>query len=70
MNWQGKPLRSHQTIVQPMAATRTGADPMCAPNLMKIKHLKGMMVSGGQLATFNTSRHPFHGSQNCKIAPG
>ncbi len=68
-NWRGKPLISHQVIVQLIAATTTknGLDVRAEidPNTYKA----GIVVKDAQLAAINITRHEFHGEWNYTIAP-
>jgi hypothetical protein len=68
-NWRGKPLVSHQVIVQLIAATRTetGLQVCCDidPNL----YPKGIKVSDEEMDAINISRDEFHGEWNYTISP-
>jgi len=68
-NWRGKPLISHQVIVQLIAATTTknGLDVRAEidPNTYKA----GIVVKDAELAAINITRHEFHGEWNYTIAP-
>jgi hypothetical protein len=68
-NWRGKPLVSHQTIVQLIGSTttRTGLNIKCAidPN----SYPAGIKVSNEDMAAINMTPHKFHGEWNYTIAP-
>jgi hypothetical protein len=68
-NWRGKPLVSHQTIVQLIGSTttRTGLNIKCAidPNT----YPAGVKVSNEDMAAINMTPHKFHGEWNYTIAP-
>jgi transposase len=68
-NWRGKPLISHQVIVQLIAATTTknGLDVRAEidPNPYKC----GIVVKDAELASVNITRHEFHGEWNYTIQP-
>jgi len=68
-NWRGKPLVSHQTIVQLIGSTttRTGLNIKCAldPNT----YPAGVKVSDEDMAAINLKPHKFHGEWNYTIAP-
>jgi hypothetical protein len=68
-NWRGKPLVSHQVIVQLIAATTTksGLTVRCEldPNI----YPAGVKVSDDELETVNIVRHEFHGEWNYAISP-
>src|SRR3990172_9009762 len=68
-NWRGKPLVSHQVIVQLIAATttKTGLKVHCEidPNT----YPAGLKVAAAELARINLHRHAFHGDWNYTIMP-
>ena len=68
-NWRGKPLVSHQVIVQLIAATttKTGLKVRCEidPN----SYPAGIKVADAELANINLQRHDFHGEWNYTISP-
>lgn len=68
-NWRGKPLVSHQVIVQLISATttRTGLNVACRidDNL----YPKGVTVSDAEMAAINLACDDFHGEWNYTIAP-
>ncbi len=59
MNWRGRPLTSHQVIVQTIAATHAGLrvraelDPGTCP--------PGARISDDQMAALPPHRHDWHG---------
>jgi len=68
-NWRGKPLVSHQTIVQLIGSTttRTGLNIKCA--LDSNTYPAGVKVSDEDMAAINLKPHKFHGERNYTIAP-
>lgn len=68
-NWRGKPLVSHQVIVQLIAATttKTGLEVRC--ELDPTTYPAGVKVSDDELAAVNILRHDFHGEWNYTINP-
>ncbi len=68
-NWRGKPLISHQTVVQLIGSTttHTGLNVKCAidPNT----YPAGVKISKREMATINMKPHKFHGEWNYTIAP-
>ncbi|MDQ2949799.1 MAG: ISAzo13 family transposase [Acidobacteriota bacterium] len=68
-NWRGKPLISHQVIIQLIGATttRTGLDVQC--RLDENTYLKGIKVSDRELAAINLEHDSFHGEWNYTISP-
>ena len=68
-NWRGKPLVSHQVIVQLIAATTTTAGLKVRCELDANSYPAGIKVADAELATINLQRHLFHGEWNYTIAP-
>jgi len=68
-NWRGKPLISHQVIVQLIAATKTKAGLTVRCELDPNSYPAGIKVADAQLATINLQRHDFHGEWNYTISP-
>ena len=68
-NWRGKPLVSHQVIVQLIAATttRTGLSVACRSD--DRQYPKGIPVSDDEFAAINITADPFHPAWNYTIAP-
>lgn len=68
-NWRGKPLVSHQVIVNLIAATTTTTGLMVRSQIDERTYLKGRRVSDQQLAGVNLEPHEFHGEWNYTIRP-
>jgi hypothetical protein len=68
-NWRGKPLITHQVIVELIASTRTRAGLTVRCALDKNDYAAGRRVSDQQLATINLTPDAFHGEWNYTIAP-
>ncbi len=68
-NWRGRPLISHETIVNLIAntTTKTGLTIQC--QLDKQTYQKGIKISDEELATVNLERSDFHGEWNYVIRP-
>jgi len=68
-NWRGKPLVSHEVIVNLIASTttRTGLTVKC--ELDTNKYPKGIKVSDEELRQVNIIRDEFHGEWNYAIHP-
>jgi transposase len=68
-NWRGKPLTSHEVIVNLIAATRTrkGLRINCA--LDTAKYPTARKVADDELAELNLTRFDFHGEWNYMVAP-
>src|SRR3984893_2930101 len=68
-NWRGKPLISHQVIVQLIGATTTKASLKVRCQLDPAPSPAGIKVSDDELAAVNITRHEFHGEWNYTISP-
>ena len=68
-NWRGRPLVSHQVIVQLIGATttKTGLEVRC--ELDPRTYPAGVKVSDDELQALNIVRHSFHGEWNYTIKP-
>ena len=68
-NWRGKPLLTHQVIVQLIASTttRTGLTVRC--RLDRSAYAKGVRVSDAEMAALNLQPAAFHGDWNYTIRP-
>jgi len=68
-NWRGKPLISHEVIVQLIGATTTtgGLDVQC--RLDENCYPKGIKISDAEMSAINIARDPFHGEWNYTISP-
>jgi transposase len=68
-NWRGKPLISHEVIVNLIAGTTTSTGLKVRCELDTNMYPKGMKISDKDLAAINISRDDFHGEWNYTIAP-
>jgi transposase len=68
-NWRGKPLISHQVIVQLIAATTTKGGLDVRAEIDSNSYQTGIAVDDAQLTAVNITRHDFHGEWNYTIAP-
>ena len=68
-NWRGKPLITHQVIVDLIAATRTTAGLKVQSQLDSNRYPSGIKVTDKQLAAIKIERDDFHGEWNYKILP-
>ena len=68
-NWRGKPLTSHEVIVNLIAATtnRKGLKVKC--ELDRGKYPKGVKVTKREMAQLNIKRASFHGEWNYTFRP-
>lgn len=68
-NWRGKPLVTHQVIVNLISATTTQTGLKVQCNLDERTYQKGRRISDEQLATVNIEPNAFHGEWNYTIHP-
>jgi len=68
-NWRGKPLVTHQVIVNLIAATTTTTGLTVRSRIDDRTYTKGRTVSDKQLALVNLDPHAFHGEWNYTIHP-
>jgi transposase len=68
-NWRGKPLVSHEVIVNLISSTstKTGLKVQC--RLDTNKYPKGIKVKNEELEAVRINRHAFHGEWNYTIVP-
>lgn len=69
MNWRGKPLVSHQVIVQLIGSTTTEAGLKVCCELDANQYPKGLKVSDAEMQAINISRDEFQGDWNYTISP-
>jgi hypothetical protein len=69
MNWRGKPLVSHQVIVQLISATTTETGLTVCCELDANLDPKGIKVSDAEMQAINITRDEFHGEWNYTISP-
>jgi predicted ArsR family transcriptional regulator len=69
LNWRGKPLISHEVIINLIAATTTSTGLTVYAQLDKRPYPTRIEVTDEQLAAVNITRHAFHGDWNYTIKP-
>jgi Rhodopirellula transposase DDE domain len=69
MNWRGRPLESHQVIVELIGATTTRAGLRVRAEVDRGVYPLGVKVSDQQLAAVPLQQHDWHGDWNYTIAP-
>ena len=69
MNWRGRPLTSHEVIVNSIAATTTGTGLTVRAELDPGSYPTGTEISDAQMAAVPLARHRFHGDWNYTIHP-
>jgi hypothetical protein len=68
-NWRGKPLVTHQVIVNLIAATTTKTGLTVRSKIDSRVYPKGRPISDAQLALINIEPNAFHGEWNYTIRP-
>jgi hypothetical protein len=73
MNWRGRPLTSHQVIVQAIAATTTSSGLKVHAELDTTAYPTGVKIPDEQMKALETTgiltRHTFHGEWNYTFSP-
>jgi hypothetical protein len=68
-NWRGKPLVSHEVIVNLIATTKTNEGLRVQCQLDTKSYPTGIKVSDQEMASVNIQRDSFHGEWNYSISP-
>jgi hypothetical protein len=68
-NWRGRPLVSHEVIIQLIANTTTKKGLRIRAELDRGQYPTGTLVSDQQLASLNLKRSEFHGEWNYSVMP-
>jgi DDE family transposase len=69
MNWRGRPLTSHQVVVQTIAATRTSRGLRVEAVLDPGDYPVGVAISKERFAALPLERHAMHGAWNYTLRP-
>ena len=69
MNWRGRPLTSHEVIVQTIAATTTRTGLRVRAELDASSYDTGIKVSDAQMDALPLTRHDWHGDWNYTLRP-
>jgi hypothetical protein len=69
MNWRGRPLASHQVIVESIAATTTRTGLRVHAELDPGSYPAGIQVSKAQAGALPLTRHDWHGEWNYTLRP-
>jgi hypothetical protein len=67
MNWRGRPLISHEVIVNLIASTKTRSGLTVRAELDTAEYPKGLVISDAELDTVKIERNEFHGDWNYRI---
>ena len=74
MNWRGRPLTSHEVVVNTIAATTTRTGLTVDAELDTGSYPKGIKIPDRDMKTLETTgtltRHDFHGEWNYSLIPG
>jgi Rhodopirellula transposase DDE domain len=69
MNWRGRPLVSHEVIVELIAATTTHSGLKVRARLDRHSYPLGVKISDRELAAVPLRRHGWHGEWNYTVLP-
>ena len=69
MNWAGKPLTSHQVIIDLIGATTTKIGLTVQAELDDNTYPTGIRISDTEMAALPIERHEFHGEWNYTLTP-
>jgi hypothetical protein len=69
MNWRGRPLTSHEVIVQTIAATTTRTGLRVRAELDTSAYATGIKLSDRQMDALPLTRHAWHGDWNYTLRP-
>jgi hypothetical protein len=69
LNWRGRPLQTHEVIINLIASTTTSTGLKVYAQLDQRSYPTHITVTNEQLAAVNITRHPFHGDWNYTINP-
>ena len=69
MNWRGRPLTSHEVIVQTIAATTTRTGLRVHAELDTSTYDTGVKISDRQMDALPLTRHDWHGDWNYTLRP-
>ena len=67
MNWRGRPLTSHEVVVDLIAGTTTRTGLKVRAELDRASYPKGVAVTAEQLAAVPLQRHEWHGDWNYTV---
>ena len=70
MHWRGRPLVTHEVIVNLIASTRTRRGLQVRAALDPANYSRGLVVSDDDFAAITIDRHAFHGDWNYCIRSG
>jgi hypothetical protein len=68
-NWRGRPLVSHEVIINLIASTRTKSGLRIRAELDRTQYPTGIKITNAQLSALNLKQAEFHGDWNYAILP-
>jgi hypothetical protein len=68
-NWRGRPLVSHEVVVNLIASTKTRTGLRVRAKLDKRRYAAGMKISDKHMKSLAITREDFHGEWNYRIEP-
>jgi hypothetical protein len=69
MNWRGRPLTSHETILELIGATTTATGLTVTATLDTGDYPTGIKISNREMAALPITRDEFHGDWNYTLHP-
>jgi hypothetical protein len=69
MNWRGRPLTSHEVVVNTIAATTTRTGLTVRAELDTSEYATGVQVTDAQMKALPLERHGWHGDWNYTLRP-
>jgi hypothetical protein len=69
MNWRGRPLASHEVVVNTIAATTTRTGLRVRAELDATQYATGVKVTDAQMKALPLERHGWHGDWNYTLRP-
>lgn len=69
MNWRGRPLESHEAVVQLIGSTTTRTGLGIHAELDDRTYPKGIKITDKQMAALPLTKHEFHGDWNYTLTP-
>jgi hypothetical protein len=69
MNWRGRPLTSHEVLVDLIGATANKRGLKVPAHLDTGSYLKGLKITKADMASVALGRHDFHGDWNYTVHP-
>ena len=74
MNWRGRPLTSHEVVVETIAATTTATGLTVQADLVTSSYPTGIKIPNRDMKALTDTgilhRHDYHGEWNYTIHPG